>query len=413
MTQTIYDFIIIGAGISGLYSAYNILKVNPNATLLVLEKGTVGGRMRHDMFQGVRVPIGAGIGRKHKDRLLVRLLRELRIDFKEFKVEHRYSNTIENPLSSSKLRYIINYLKNAFERLSPEHRRITFKEFALPLLGESTYKAFITCMSYTDYEAEDAYETLYYYGLEDNLGNYIGLSIPWNDLIYGLIDEIGRAKIKTNMEVKSLAKMSDKLVVNCTKNRHLYCRKVIVATTVETTRQLFPNLRLYKTAIHGQTFLRVYAKFDSKSRAIMEEATAGKTTVVPTALQKIIPMDVKKGVYMIAYSDNKSAKGFKNHLTNVSNNKKLFASLVETSLGLESDSLNITHIKPYYWEIGTHYYSPLPHNFNEDREALIYHLQHPDSNIIVVGEAFSRNQGWSEGALESVHSALTDNWILS
>ena len=33
-----YDIIIIGSGIAGLYSAYNIKKISPNTSFLVLEK---------------------------------------------------------------------------------------------------------------------------------------------------------------------------------------------------------------------------------------------------------------------------------------------------------------------------------------------------------------------------------------
>ena len=37
MTETIYDIIIIGGGIAGLYSAYNIQKISPTKKILVLE----------------------------------------------------------------------------------------------------------------------------------------------------------------------------------------------------------------------------------------------------------------------------------------------------------------------------------------------------------------------------------------
>ena len=34
----IYDYIIIGAGISGLYTAYQLLKKNKDLNILILEK---------------------------------------------------------------------------------------------------------------------------------------------------------------------------------------------------------------------------------------------------------------------------------------------------------------------------------------------------------------------------------------
>ena len=38
-------------------------------------------------------------------------------------------------------------------------------------------------------------------------------------------------------------------------------------------------------------------------------------------------------------------------------------------------------------------------------------IQHPIQNILVVGEAVSRYQGWVEGALESVESVLNKKWL--
>lgn len=66
------DVIIIGAGISGLYAAYQIKHVSsPNTSFLVLEKSNkqwMGGRTGNESFYGVDVVTGAGIGRKNKDR---------------------------------------------------------------------------------------------------------------------------------------------------------------------------------------------------------------------------------------------------------------------------------------------------------------------------------------------------------
>jgi monoamine oxidase len=45
------------------------------------------------------------------------------------------------------------------------------------------------------------------------------------------------------------------------------------------------------------------------------------------------------------------------------------------------------------------------------REEFIYRAQHPDPNVIVVGEVVANNQGWTEGALESVKKALTKTWL--
>ena len=128
-------------------------------------------------------------------------------------------------------------------------------------------------------------------------------------------------------------------------------------------------------------------------------------TIVPGPLQKIIPIDATKGVYMIAYSDNANAIALKEHLKNTAENRALYCDLIEQSLGIPNGSLQLIAIKDYYWPIGTHYYEPLRPPF-KNRDAFLKVAQHPEKNLFIVGEAVSRYQGWVEGALESVEAIL-------
>lgn len=96
----LYDYIIVGAGIAGLY-AYNKLKT-PNNNILVLEaSGRVGGRMGQDQFYGTTVSIGAGIGRKSKDHLLIKLLKQYKIKYHEFPVQKRWLTVMQEEESQS------------------------------------------------------------------------------------------------------------------------------------------------------------------------------------------------------------------------------------------------------------------------------------------------------------------------
>ena len=73
MSSRYYDIIIIGSGMSELYSAYNIKNTSPNTSFLILEKykkNWIGGRTSNKQFYGTEIVTGAGIGRKSKDKLL-------------------------------------------------------------------------------------------------------------------------------------------------------------------------------------------------------------------------------------------------------------------------------------------------------------------------------------------------------
>ena len=134
-------------------------------------------------------------------------------------------------------------------------------------------------------------------------------------------------------------------------------------------------------------------------------------TFMPGPLQRIIPMDPNKGVYMIAYNDNKNTITLKKHLENNKENRELYCRLLEKSLGIPQDSLNLIAIKDFYWPIGTHYYKPLNNVLYRSRDEFVSKAQHPEDGILVVGECVSRNQGWTEGALESVEAVVTKKWI--
>jgi hypothetical protein len=126
-------------------------------------------------------------------------------------------------------------------------------------------------------------------------------------------------------------------------------------------------------------------------------------------LQKIIPINPDTGIYMISYSDNKNALYLKKYLENTEKNRLFLCALIEKSLGIPKQTLQLLDIKDFYWPIGTHYYSPL-HGF-KSRKAFLKDVQNPEQGMLVVGEVVSDDQGWSEGALRSVETVLTKKWI--
>ena len=140
----------------------------------------------------------------------------------------------------------------------------------------------------------------------------------------------------------------------------------------------------------------------------MKEYVKGYTCL-PGPLQKIIPINPDEGIYMISYNDNNNALKLKNNLENTKENMNLYCDLIETSLGIPTNSLNLIAINAYYWQIGTHYYKPL--NQSMSRSEFIKIAQHPEKGILVVGEVVSKNQGWVEGALKSVGKVLNKKWI--
>jgi hypothetical protein len=297
----------------------------------------------------------------------------------------------------------------------------TFRDFAIHILGETSYYNFVTATGYTDYENADIYDVLYYYGMDDNSDKLDAFSVPWKKLI----DDIIKWLLYYNVTIKSLSNVTkiNKLddcketcgfIVSCENGQKYKCKKVVVATTISSIHKLFPidKFPIYKQ-IHGQPFLRLYGKFSGKSALLMKN-TIKTYTIVSGPLYKIIPMNVKKGVYMIAYNDNAGSIFLKNHLKNTTANRKLFTRLLEKSLGLPFESLHLDAIIDFYWPIGTHYYEPLLLSSEyKNRVDFIKKAQNPMNGVVVVGEVVALKQGWVEGALDSVEIEITKKWVNS
>jgi len=403
------DIIIIGTGISGLYSAYQIKQFSPETSFFILEKykkNWIGGRTSNEMFYGTEIVTGAGIGRKNKDKLLHKLINHFNLSTPEYIINPRKSNLIHNVNTND----IMNRLKKEYKGF--KDKQLTFKQFAIRVLGEKEYKNFILNAGYTDYENEDVFETLYYYGMDDNACCWKAFYVPWRKLVLKLYHHIGIEHFKFSNKVIGVTKTQEKpcrFLIDVEGEIQYSCNKVIVASTIDTIRKLLPSYPIYND-IEGQPFLRLYAKFTKKSIPIMKEYVKG-FTFVPGPLQRILPMDPNNGVYMIAYNDNNNTIALKDYLQNTKSNRDLYEMLLEKSLGMPENSVNIIAIKDYYWPIGTHYYKPLNKELYSSREEFIDKAQHPENGILVVGECVSRNQGWTEGALESVNAVLTKQWV--
>lgn len=412
----VYDFVIVGSGIAGLYSAYKILQISPNSSILILEKNKkawLGGRTSNIDFYGANIVTGAGIGRQKKDRLLIRLLDDLQIPHRKYNVVKNYGPGV----IAVDVNKIMNYLKTMYNKEPSLYKGRTFRDFAINILGESVYQNFVISTGYTDYENADIHDVLYYYDMDDNSSKLEAFSVPWKKLIDDIIKWLlyYNVTIKSSTNVTKLNRIDDckeicGFIVSCENGEKYKCRKIVIATTISSIHKLFPEheFPIYKQ-IHGQPFLRLYGKFSGKSALLMKNNI--KTyTIVSGPSYKIIPIDIKRNVYMIVYNDNSGSVFLKNHLRNTATNRKLFARLLEKSLGLPFDSLHLDAIIDFYWPIGTHYYGPLSSEY-KNRPDFIKKAQHPINGVVVVGEAVALHQGWVEGALDSVELAVTKKWV--
>ena len=365
----ITNIVIIGGGISSLYSAYLLKKNYPKIKYTIIEKSDeCGGRVKMSNIGDVKIHTGAYFTRVDKDKILGQLLKDLDVKLDSYVLDIDYS------FKESDVDKLVNELKKALPQW--DRSKVKFKEFAKDVLGKD-YDNFINTMGYTDFENADINDTLFNYGLDDNVPGYKVVNIDWDKVIDKLINFIGKENIVLNTEVKSIKEKKGSFLINS----KYECDGVIIGVTINSLRNLLDN-KIYNQ-IESQNFIKVFAK--SKDLDVVD-----KYTIVDSELRKVIP--IKDDVYTIAYSDNKDAKSLK------SKGNSYFEELLSTNFNKD---IRINNVKKFFWEEGTHYYKPLPTEY-KSRKEFIKEAQHPKDNIWVVGEVVAQKQGWVEGALSSV-----------
>lgn len=364
----INNIVIIGGGISSLYSAYLLKKNYPKIKYTIIEKSDeCGGRVRMSNLGDVKLPTGAYFTRVDKDRVLMKLLKDLDIKIDPYVLDIDYS------FKESDVDKLVNKLKKALPKY--DRSKLKFKEFAKDVLGKD-YDNFINMMGYTDFENADINDTLSNYGFDDNIPGYKIVNVDWSKVVDKLVSFIGSENIVFNTEVKSIKEKNGGFLINS----KYKCDGVIIGVTINVLKNLLDN-KIYNQ-IESQEFIKVFAK--------SKDLDIDKYTVVDSEIRKVIP--IKDDVYTIAFSDNKDAVSIK------SKNNNYFEELLSSHFNKD---IKITNVKKFFWEEGTHYYKPLPIEY-KSRKEFIKEAQHPKDNIWVVGEVVAEKQGWVEGALSSV-----------
>ena len=367
---------VIGSGISGLYCAYKLKNLGHQVDIYEKNK-EIGGRVKVIKFDGIDVVAGAGIGRKRKDKLLYKLCKELNVTTTEYKTKFSYTFKPYDILA------IVEELKEFIPFY--DRSKYTFSQFAKNVLGIKAYNHFTKSVNGTDFEDADIIDTIYDYGFDDCVGGFKAFSIKWREML----DAFSKiCNIHLNTEIKEIVFDKDKFKI---KNK-IY-DKIFLAIPPKNIKKI---LKTKTTDIYDsiicQTFARLYVKLNEP----LKDYSGFIVTEKP--FQKIIEMNREKCIYMISYSDNKIADKW-----NATENKE---EVVEKNIKkIFNQNVKVEKCELVYWKCGTHYFAPLDKKY-KNRKQFLKLAQNPYENIYCIGEAFSRNQGWCEGALESVEKIL-------
>ena len=407
-----YDLIIVGGGISGLYLYYKL--IHKSKKILLLEKNAVfGGRIyqHNEKVNNTELSFPAGAARFNKNHIrVIQLLKEFGLlDFRKDKgwpasidfidSKNKFSSKFDNKTGFD---YIKIVLKHANEIPDNELKQKTFQEFALEVLKKEEVDFLLVASGYSGQlkhmNMYDAY-FLFKNGIRADMNYFSGY---YHLLIEDLVKYLQKhnAQLKNNMEVQSIEQNSEKNHYEIYGNKKKYNAKKIALCVPQESLLQFPFLnpikKVLKNTIQCKSLCRTYALFNKNDIWFKD---LEKKVITNNPLRFIIPMDNEKGLIMISYTDDIYTNFWKDK--NEDEVKIAIVKYVKETFGLTINPPEKTWV--FYWNSGVAYWKK-----GINSETVSKFINNPMPNVYICGENYSLNQSWVEGALETCDSCLKE-----
>jgi monoamine oxidase len=371
-----YDTLIIGGGISGLYCALHLKNV-----LLLEQNDYWGGRIK--THTNPHYEIGAGRFRKTHTRLW-KLIQHYQLTPVPIPGRLDYRDK-EQGLVPHVEKYLQSQLKKM--KLHERLRTMTFYDYCVEALGKEDANHFVEASGYAELYYKNAYDELQSFQKDYVQGDYFVLKEGLGELCRRMAKDIPGKGILRH-RVKRIERKDDHFIVDG------YTAKRIIVTLPPSLFKQFPLLSPYDKVVSNLKngpLLRIYAKYPTSWTDTLHKVT---TRHIP---RHIIP--IRDGIVMIVYVEDQDVVPFLRNgkLKSIQEIKTIISqalSLVFTEKVPEPE-----WVRPYLWEIGTHAWLPGPSSTLLKQMPIL-------EGISVCGEAFSTQQAWVEGALESTDSLI-------
>jgi protoporphyrinogen oxidase len=407
----LYDIIIIGGGISGLNSAYQLLIKNPSLKILLLEKNNyLGGRIKTKRVNvnGHTYIFEEGAGRLNDNHtLFLQLIDQLKLTKNLSKINSKitYFPSDHNGIPSKKspFDYIKKVIKYSQKKDINEIQKYTFKEYCKLVLTDDEIHFILDSFGYyAQLVKMNAYNAmkLFHDGMNPDLQFY-HLDPGFDSMIDRIKEEIVKmnGKIKVNSGVIDI-KYKDHFEVFL-KNKTYKSKYAILAMPkpqllkFKILNSFYPQLN----SIYYKSLCRIYSVFDKKDIWFQD---IPKSTTNNNS-RYIIPIDKENGLIMISYSDSKFADYWnklykKNEILLINKLKKN----IYRSFHKKIENPIYTSVS--YWKCAIGFWKK-----KRDSHILSEKILQPFENIplFICGENYSEKwQQWMEGALETSQRVL-------
>ena len=410
-----YDFVIIGGGISGLYTYIRLLDKGYKNIILFEKNNYYGGRIKEHELQingnEITFPEGAARFNKNHKNVIDLLKRFQLLDFrrdKGFSANIDFIDTketfTEKYHNKSGYDFVNIIIEKSHLYKEKELRKMSFKELALKILPKQDVSYMLISCGYSgqlnNMNAFDAVK-LFDKGIRTDI-------LYWGGKFHMLVEKMTefikekKGKLRLNSYIDDLQYDSDRKVYKlcCNGVKPVYTKGVFLCLPKPSLMKfaiLKPISTILNNAVTCKPLCRTYAIFDKED---IWFRNLDSKIVTNNELRYIIPMNPDTGLIMISYTDDTYTKYWKELKDNQHR-------LKETIVDLIADTFQVTVNPPLkvivcHWDCGVAYWNP-----NFDSEELSEFIVNPMQNMYICGENYSLNQSWVEGALETVDTSIS------
>ena len=429
--MVIYNMIIIGGGLSGIYTAYKYQKKYPKAKILLLEcQDRLGGRI-YTYEDDIYGKIEAGAARflpEHKH--VIQLIHELNLEshINPIPPDIGYEpihpiNLPHTPKDITNLNKII--LKQANKTPREVLQNTIFMDFVKKVLPAPEAQLYYDSFGYTsELTFMNAYDTVELIKNHFISKHFLNLKGGLSQIINKLETKL---RTKPNIDIKTKHQVSDieyneqdQLFHVESHNKTFQGRSCICTFNKEIVEHfhIFKPIKSYLKYIKNLPLCRIYTKFslNTETNEPWFNLYSGLTPRIEVKgrhkfttnnqLRMVIPMNAELGTAMISYSDNHYAKSwYKLYKTKGIDavNQKLHK-LIQESVP-NTHIPKPSHTKIFYWEHAVAYYGK---GFDSTTMLDKIKQPYPDIPLYLCGENYSeKNNQWMEGALDTVPEFFT------
>ena len=438
----VYDLVIIGGGIAGLYTLYKLSSKYAHLKILLLESGQrYGGRIYSyketiDKQEYV-MDLGAGrLGYHHK--LITSLINELGLKPKiipipntKTYIEVAANNKVSNKTSTKD--YIMDKLTKFFfsplvSKLGKSTKQSYYLyEFLTKYVSASFSRKVEDVFEYSsDLNELNAYDAIEYFKYDYNkTSDFFTLNGGLEQIIERLLLAIKKTRAYKlhNVRLQNLSNVenitykkndaSDLFEISVANYNIqgsspdiLYSKYVICAIPKKSLTKLtiFKPLLSELNSINSINLLRIYEIYDKEHDSGSVWFKNVEKTITNTNVQFVIPINPDNGLIMSSYSDCANARYWNNLL--VSKGLDYVKVKLHEKLNLLFSIYNIKvplskYIKMYFWDAGVACWKK-----GVDSDYLSVKLLNPYSRVFIIGENYSKYQAWCEGALMTSESCI-------